>query len=68
MVIVRYADDFVVGFQYGREAQACLDALRNGSPKFGLKLQRGEDATDSSLGCFAAERGKPSRRTSPGNV
>jgi group II intron reverse transcriptase/maturase len=34
----RYADDFVVGFEYGSEAQGFLAALRERLAKFGLKL------------------------------
>jgi len=38
MVIVRYADDFVVGFQHKYEAEVFLDELRERFAKFGLKL------------------------------
>lgn len=37
-VIVRYADDFVVGFQYKREADRFLQDLRTRLKKFGLCL------------------------------
>jgi len=36
--LIRYADDFVVGFQHEREAQAFSAALRVRLAKFGLKL------------------------------
>ena len=36
--LIRYADDFVVGFQYEREAQAFSAALRVRLAKFGLRL------------------------------
>jgi len=38
VVVVRYADDFVIGFQHRSEAEACLEALRARLAKFGLKL------------------------------
>jgi RNA-directed DNA polymerase len=36
--IVRYADDFVIGFEHETDAQACLTALRERMQKFGLHL------------------------------
>ena len=38
VVVVRYADDFVMGFEHKSEAQACLAALHERFGKFGLKL------------------------------
>lgn len=38
VVIVRYADDFVVGFQHKYEAEAFLQFLRKRFAKFGLEL------------------------------
>ena len=38
VVVVRYADDFVIGFEHESEAQACLAALHDRFGKFGLKL------------------------------
>lgn len=38
VVVVRYADDFVMGFQHRHEAEACLEALQERFAKFGLKL------------------------------
>jgi len=38
VIVVRYADDFVIGFQHLSEAQACLDELRQRFAKFGLEL------------------------------
>ena len=38
VIIVRYADDSVVGFQYEREAQCFLHALRERLAQFGLQL------------------------------
>lgn len=38
VVIVRYADDFVMGFQYKQEAESFLIALRNRLEQFSLRL------------------------------
>ena len=38
MVIVRYADDFVLGFQYQKEAQRFLEQLQERLREFGLEL------------------------------
>ena len=38
MIVVRYADDFVVGFQHRWEAESFLDDLRERLAKFGLEL------------------------------
>jgi group II intron reverse transcriptase/maturase len=38
VVVVRYADDFVIGFEYRDEAQRCLEELHTRFAKFGLKL------------------------------
>jgi RNA-directed DNA polymerase len=38
VVVVRYADDFVMGFQHRDDAQRCLDLLHKRFAKFGLKL------------------------------
>ena len=43
VIVIRYADDFVIGFQYQREATECLQALRDRLGKFGLTLH--EDKT-----------------------
>ena len=42
MVVVRYADDFVIGFESHSEATACLEELRTRFAKFGLKLHDGK--------------------------
>jgi len=42
VIIVRYADDFVLGFQHRREAEAFLAALRERLAKFGLTLHPDE--------------------------
>ena len=38
MIIVRYADDFVMGFQHRYEAEQFLKELRERMQKFGLAL------------------------------
>lgn len=42
VVIVRYADDFVIGFEHHEEAMACLEELRARFGRFGLKLHEGK--------------------------
>jgi len=55
MVVVRYADDFVIGFEHKHEAQACLEELRDRFAKFGLKLHPTKTRL-IEFGRFAAER------------
>jgi group II intron reverse transcriptase/maturase len=55
VVIVRYADDFVIGFQHRSEAEACREALRQRFAKFGLSLHEGKTRL-IEFGRFAAER------------
>ena len=38
VVVIRYADDFVIGFERKEEAERCLDELRTRFAKSGLKL------------------------------
>ena len=55
VVIVRYVDDFIIGFQSQADAEACLAALRERLEKFGLKLH--PDKTRLiEFGRFAQER------------
>ncbi len=37
-IVVRYADDFVIGFEHESDARACLSALHQRMEKFGLTL------------------------------
>jgi group II intron reverse transcriptase/maturase len=55
VIIVRYADDFVMGFQHRDDAERCLRALRNRLAEFGLKLHP-EKTRLIEFGRFAAER------------
>jgi hypothetical protein len=36
--VIRYADDFVIGFERKDDAERCLDELRTRFAKFGLEL------------------------------
>lgn len=57
MIFVRYADDFVMGFQHRSDAERCLRELRGRFAKFGLELH--PDKTRLlEFGRFAAERRK----------
>ena len=38
IVVIRFADDFVVGFEHKYEAEACLAEMRERFAKFGLRL------------------------------
>ncbi len=42
VVVLRYADDFVIGFERKEEAERCLEELRERFAKFGLKLHEGK--------------------------
>jgi group II intron reverse transcriptase/maturase len=55
VIVVRYADDFVMGFQHRTDAERCLRDLRERFAKFGLELH--PDKTRLiEFGRFAAER------------
>lgn len=55
MIIVRYADDFVVGFQHRHEAERFLNELRERMQKFGLGLHP-EKTRLIEFGRYAVER------------
>ena len=55
MIIVRYADDFIVGFQHESDAQRFLDEMRERLGKFALTLHP-EKTRLIEFGRFAAER------------
>jgi group II intron reverse transcriptase/maturase len=42
VIVVRYADDFIIGFQNKLEAERCLTALRERMAKFQLELHPGK--------------------------
>jgi len=55
VIVVRYADDFIVGFQYRQEAERFMVQLRERLAKFGLELH--PDKTRLiEFGRFAADR------------
>ena len=61
MIIVRYADDFIVGFQHESDARRFLEEMRERLQKFALALHP-EKTRLIEFGRFAAERrglGKP---------
>jgi RNA-directed DNA polymerase len=55
MIIVRYADDFIVGFQHESDARRFLDEMRGRLQKFALTLHP-EKTRLIEFGRFAAER------------
>lgn len=55
MIVVRYADDVVFGFQYQNDARAFGRALRERLGKFGLELNEGKTRL-IEFGRYAAER------------
>jgi RNA-directed DNA polymerase len=57
MIFVRYADDFIVGFQHERDARHFLDEMRERLGKFALSLHP-EKTRLIEFGRFAAERRK----------
>src|SRR5690349_24733670 len=57
MIIVRYADDFIVGFQHGSDAERFRDEMRERLGKFALSLHP-EKTRLIEFGRFAAERRK----------
>src|SRR5262245_19110336 len=57
MIIVRYADDFIIGFQHEADARRFLDEMRERLRKFALSLHP-EKTRLIEFGRFAAERRK----------
>jgi RNA-directed DNA polymerase len=57
MIIVRYADDFIVGFQHESDARRFLDALRERLGEFALSLHS-EKTRLIEFGRFAAKNRK----------
>jgi RNA-directed DNA polymerase len=57
MIIVRYADDFIVGFQHESDAQRFLNEMRERLREFALSLHP-EKTRLIEFGRFAAERRK----------
>ncbi len=63
VIVVRYADDFVIGFEHENEARACLEELHARLAKFGLRLHEGKTRL-IEFGRYAIERrhGRGERR------
>jgi RNA-directed DNA polymerase len=57
MIIVRYADDFIIGFQHESDARRFLDEMRQRLQEFALSLHP-EKTRLIEFGRFAAERRK----------
>jgi len=55
VIVVRYADDFVIGFESHAEATACLEELHARFAKFGLKLHEAKTRL-IEFGRYAIER------------
>jgi RNA-directed DNA polymerase len=64
VVVVRYVDDFIVGFQHGSDAERCLAELKERFQKFGLELHP-EKTRLIEFGRFAAERRQQRRAGKP---
>jgi group II intron reverse transcriptase/maturase len=55
MILVRYADDLIAGFEHEADAKRFLDAMRERFERFGLELH-GEKTRLLEFGRYAAER------------
>jgi len=55
MIIVRFADDFIAGFEYREDAERFLDELRGRFAEFGLELHPGKTRL-AEFGRYAAAR------------
>src|SRR5262245_34389862 len=64
MIIVRYADDFIVGFEHHMDARVFLEQMRERLGKFALSLHP-EKTRLIEFGRFAAERRKRRGRGKP---
>jgi len=64
MIIVRYADDFIVGFEHEDDARRFLDALRERLKEFALSLHP-EKTRLIEFGRFAAENRQRQRLGKP---
>ena len=64
VIVVRFCDDFVVGFQYGEDAEEFREALKKRFSKFSLELN--EDKTRLiEFGRFAAQNRKRQGKGKP---
>ena len=67
VIVVRYADDVIVGFQHRADAERFLAELRERFAKFGLELHP-EKTRLLEFGPFAAENRQPRRQGEAGDV
>ena len=67
MIVVRYADDLVLGFQHRRDAERFLREFRDRLAKFGLEL-RTDKTRLIEFGRFAARNRKQRLRPVDGGV
>lgn len=63
---IRYADDFVICFEDGAEAQRCLEALKARLAKFGLRLNLDKTRL-LEFGRFAKDRRQRRNEGPPGS-
>ena len=66
VIVVRYADDIVMGFEFPEDARAFLDSLRIRLGQFGLVLNEAKTGKDADIGVWTlCDRAPhPSRATS----
>jgi RNA-directed DNA polymerase len=64
MIVVRYADDYIVGFQHQRDAQRFLTDLRDRLARFGLELEASKTRL-IEFGRFAAHNRKARGEAKP---
>src|SRR5437879_652095 len=67
VIIIRYADDAVLGFQHRKEAEQFLEQLRERLGKFGLELHP-EKTRLIEFGRYAAERRKKTWQRKTGDL
>lgn len=65
VILVRFADDIIVGFQYRHEAEGFLKEMQDRLRKFNLELHR-EKTRLVEFGRFAVERRKEKGKGKPG--
>jgi RNA-directed DNA polymerase len=64
VIVVRFCDDFVVGFQYQKDAEGFMEALKKRFCKFNLELQEGKTRL-VEFGRFAAHNRKRQGKGKP---
>ncbi len=67
MIVVRFADDFIAGFEHRQDAERFLAELRGRFAKFGLELHPGKTRL-IEFGRFAAQRRATTRPGEAGDV